>query len=166
MHASSGRRRRKPSLASATKSQRCRDKYADNRSSQNYTESSSHRNRPRSTANLVHRPIGSHEVVGANAMRGGLCTDAVAYELGNFIVRAAAAQKGAGIPFTRREQTITDLAFCGEPQPVAIAAEWLRHWMNNADFPAAVAKPEIDRRLAGMRRLHRNERSELNFQPT
>ena len=56
----------------------------------------------------------------------------------------------AGVPLDGGKQAVANLAFGREPQPIAIAAERLRHRIDKPDRAAAVGKLEIDGRLAGI----------------
>ena len=117
-----------------------------------------------SAADLVHGPLGPDEIVAADAVGRGLGPDAVADQVGDFVVAAAAAEECAGVPLGGREQAVADLALGREPQAVAVAAERLRHGLDEADAAAAVGVLEIGRRLAGVRRRDRHERAELGFE--
>ncbi len=121
-------------------------------------------------ADLVHGALGADEINRIDAVGGGFGADAIAHEVGDFVVRARGragsltAEDGAGVPFGRRKQAIADLAFGGEAQAVAVAAEGLRDGLNQADAAAAVGVLEVAGRLAGMRAADRHERAEFGFE--
>src|SRR4029450_9996568 len=89
--------------------------------------------------------------------------DAVADELRQLFVSAAAAQDCAGIPFDGREEAIPHLAFGGDAKAVAVLAERLRDRVDKANRPAAIGEAEVGRRLAGVRSLGRLESSDRFF---
>ncbi len=75
-----------------------------------------------------------------------------------------AAEDGAGVPFGGGEEAVADLAFGGEAQAVAGAAERLRDGLDEADAAAAVGVFEIAGGLAGMRAADGHERAEFGFE--
>ena len=66
------------------------------------------------SANLIHGPLGLHEVSRVDAVAWLFGADAVPDELGNLFIFAAAAEEGAGIPLDGREQAVADFSFGGD----------------------------------------------------
>src|SRR5258706_8380907 len=102
------------------------------------------------SSNLIHRPFGLDELLAVDAVAGLFVPDAVADEIGELSVAAAAAKHGAGVPFDGREQTVADLPFRGETEAIAVFAERLRDGVDETDH-AAVGIGEVARRLARIR---------------
>jgi hypothetical protein len=59
--------------------------------------------------------------------------DALADELREIRVAAAAPKDGPGVPLDRREQAIANLPLGGEAEPIAIGTKGLRHGVDEPD---------------------------------
>src|SRR5207244_2412796 len=101
-------------------------------------------------SNFIHRAGRPDKVSRVDAVAWLFGADAVAEQLGEVLVGAAAAEEGAGVPFDDGEQAVANFAFGGEAEAVAIFAERLRDRIDEADGAAAVGKAKVGRRLAGI----------------
>src|SRR5439155_23476180 len=70
--------------------------------------------KPSLAPDLIHRPLGLDKLVAIDAVAGLFVPDAVADQICQVLIAAAAAKHGAGVPFDGREQTVADLPFRGE----------------------------------------------------
>src|SRR5687768_13736478 len=96
-------------------------------------------------------------------MAGLLGGHAIANELLQLVVVAGVTQHAAGIPFHRGEQAVAELTLSREPQTVAIAAERLRDWVDEAHAAAAVGELVVHRGLAGVAAMGGLERTNCLF---
>src|SRR5689334_6274832 len=65
-------------------------------------------------------------------------------------VRSATAQKRFQIMFRETEQACADFAVGGQPEPVAVPAEWFAHRGDDSNFTAAIGKRPAS---GGLRRI-------------
>src|SRR2546427_10614064 len=57
------------------------------------------------------------------------------------LVRTAVAQQGGDVRLGAREQAVADLAVGGQPDPIAIAAEWFGGRIDEAHIADAIRQP-------------------------
>src|SRR5688572_10166550 len=75
-----------------------------------------------SSPNLIHRPLRPHEVGRVDAVAGLFGADAVADQLGQFVIGAVAAEQRPRIPLDGGEQAVANLPFGRQTKAVAILA--------------------------------------------
>ena len=81
----------------------------------------------------------------AHGMAGWFGQNGVPIEVSQFLVGRAVPERGLDVHRDFREKTGSDLADCGEPEPVAGAAETVAYGADEADHALRALDPEIGR---------------------